>query len=91
MADQDETMSMKIALIVTSAAGAWVAQKLLTQVWKRATGNDAPKDPLNNDSTFAGIMAFGALTGAAAALSRILAAKGASRIAGRVGASRHVG
>lgn len=85
---EDETMAMKIALVVTSAAAAWVAQKVLSQVWKAVTGNDAPKDPLNNNSTMPGIIAFGALAGAAAALSRVLASKGANRIANRVDAPR---
>lgn len=91
MADQDdETMAMKIALIATSAGAAWVAQKLLSSVWKSVTGKDAPKDPLNNDSTFTGILAFGALAGAAAAFSRVLASKGAKKIAKRVDAPREL-
>lgn len=87
-AENDETMPMKIALIVTSAAGAWVAQQVLSQVWKKFTGADAPKDPLNNESTIPGIIAFSALAGAATAISRIVAAKGAHKVARRVDAPR---
>lgn len=88
--DNDDSMAMKIALIATSAAAGWVFQKVLSQLWKAATGHDAPKDPLNNESTIPGIIAFGALAGAATAISRILASKGASKIAKRVDAPRQI-
>ncbi len=89
MADtSDETMAMKVALLVTTAAGAWMARKVITQIWKSVSGNDAPQDPLNNESTLPGIIAFGAMAGAATALSRVLASKGAKKFSGRVDAPR---
>ncbi len=89
MADtSDETMATKVALLITTAAGAWIARKLITKVWQSVSGNDAPHDPLNNESTLAGVVAFGALAGAATALSRILASKGAKKITRRVEAAR---
>ncbi len=89
MADtSNETMAMKIALLITTAAGAWMARKLITKAWKTVSGNDAPQDPLNNESTLTGIVAFGALAGAATALSRVLASKGAKKFSGRVDAPR---
>ena len=82
--DNDDGMVDKLILIGTSALAAWLAQKVLGAVWKKTTGHDAPKDPLENDSTIAGIVTFAAVTGAVAALSRSAAksrASAASRLA----------
>jgi hypothetical protein len=81
--DNDDTKAMKIALLVTSAASAWLAQRILTALWKKVTGHEAPKDPVNNDSSIAAVVAFAAVGGATAALSRILAARGAKKFVGK--------
>lgn len=88
MADDDDNLVTKIALVATTAAAAWLAQKVLSQVWKKTTGHDAPKDPLDTDSGVVAIAVFGALAGAVAALSRVAASKGAHRITARVNAPR---
>ncbi|PFG36681.1 uncharacterized protein DUF4235 [Flavimobilis soli] len=86
--DNDEGMVDKLILIGTSALAAWLAQKLLGAVWKKATGHDAPKDPLDNESNIAGIVTFAGVTGAVAALSRIAANKGARKVTSRISAGR---
>ncbi|MGO1316184.1 MAG: DUF4235 domain-containing protein [Cellulomonadaceae bacterium] len=88
MADDDENLASKLTVLAVTALTAWLAQKILTQVWKKATGHDAPKDPVDNDSSTTAIAVFGALTGAVAALSKIAASKGAHRITARVNAPR---
>ena len=86
--DNDEGMVDKLILIGTSAAAAWAAQKVLSVIWKRATGHDAPKDPVHNESTIPAIVGFAAIGGAAAALSRILANRGARKVSARIAAGR---
>ena len=86
--DNDDGMVDKLILIGTSALAAWAAQKLLGAVWKKATGHDAPKDPVENDSTIMGIVTFAGVTGAVAALSRIAANKGARKVTSRIAAGR---
>ncbi len=86
--DNDDGMVDKLILIGTSALAAWLAQKVLGAVWKKTTGHDAPKDPLENDSTIAGIVTFAGVTGAVAALSRIAANKGARKVTSRIAAGR---
>lgn len=86
--DNDEGMVDKLILIGTSALAAWLAQKLLSAVWRKTTGHDAPKDPVDNESTIPAIVGFAAVTGAVAALSRIAANKGARKVTARMAAGR---
>lgn len=86
--DDDDSMVDKLILVGASAAAAWAAQKLLSAIWKKSTGHEAPKDPLNNESTIPAIVGFAAITGAVAALSRIVASRGARKVTARLAAGR---
>ena len=89
MADENkEALLEKVILLGASAGAAWVAQKGLSLVWKKATGHDAPRNPLDNESTTVAIIAFAAVAGAAAAAAKLVADRGARRITTRIAAGR---
>ena len=91
MADENkEALLEKVILIGASAGAAWVAQKGLSFVWKRATGHDAPRNPLDTDSTVVSIIVFAAVAGAAAAAAKLVADKGARRVTTRIAAGRQL-
>jgi len=89
VADQHkEALLEKVILLGASAGAAWVAQKGLSVVWKRATGKDAPRNPLDTDSTVTSIIVFAAVAGAAAAAAKLVADRGARRVTARIAAGR---
>ncbi len=47
MADTNETeqtLALKVGTVALTFAAGWAAQKLVTFVWAKVTGHDAPKD-----------------------------------------------
>ena len=88
MAENEQTLTEKVATVALTLAAGWVAQKVVSVAWAKATGHDAPKDPVHNESTIPAIVGFAAIGGAAAALSRILANRGARKVSARIAAGR---
>ncbi len=79
MADTEKTVASKIFGIVVAGAAAWVAQKAITEAWKKATGHEPPNAEDDSDARIGEIVASAVLTGALVALARALATRGAAR------------
>ncbi|WP_029291900.1 DUF4235 domain-containing protein [Cellulomonas sp. HZM] len=87
----DDTKQSTLAKIVgalTAVAAAWVAQQVVAQGWKAATGHKPPKPEDEGDVRFREIATAAALTGAIVALSRVLATHGTAKFAARVNEKR---
>lgn len=85
MSDEKQSMTAKIVGAGVALAAAWLVQKLIDQAWQRTRGHKPPPaDSTAEDIRFGEVAAAAAITGAAVALSRVLATRGAAKIAGRV-------
>ena len=84
---QDQSIPVKIATLVVSAAAGWVAQKIVTAVWTKATGHN-PASADDDDATTVSIVTFAAVTGGTAALTRVLASRGTRRVANKLHARK---
>ncbi|MCV2392994.1 DUF4235 domain-containing protein [Actinotalea sp. M2MS4P-6] len=82
MADeQTESKIAKIVGLVAAAAAAWLAGKLIDQLWTKALGHTPPKaDADDDDIRFAEIAAAAAISGALVGLFRASATRGAKRL-----------
>ncbi|ROS72114.1 DUF4235 domain-containing protein [Cellulomonas sp. PhB143] len=81
--DDDVDLPTKVVTLALTVAAGWVAQKAVGQVWKKATGNDAPTDTDDPEVGIVQAVTFAAVAGAAAVLARRLAASQAGRLTGR--------
>ena len=79
MADQKQTLIAKLAGIGAALLAAWAAQQLINALWTRGLGHRPPK-PEDEDVRFAEIAIAAAVTGAAIALARVLATRGAAKL-----------
>ncbi|GAA3809289.1 DUF4235 domain-containing protein [Cellulomonas soli] len=88
MADKPTRPSQSVLtlLIDTAAtiAAAWAVQEAVDQAWKAARGHKPPRADDPNDGGLKEALAAAAITGALVAASRVLATRGAVRVAGRV-------
>ena len=84
---QDQSIPVKIATLVVSAAAGWVAQKAVTALWTKATGH-TPATVDDDDATMVSVVTFAAVTGATAALTKVLAKRSTLRWASRMSARR---
>lgn len=80
---QDQSMPVKLATLAVSFGAGWLAQKAVTALWTKATGH-SPSTVDDDDATLVSVVTFAAVTGATAALTRVLAARGTARFAGRL-------
>ncbi|WP_129339194.1 DUF4235 domain-containing protein [Cellulomonas endophytica] len=87
--DERESTLAKVLGMATALGAAWVGQKVLHLVWRRATGHDLP-DPATKDEDirFGEVAIAAAITGAVAYVSRALAARGTARLVHRVNTNR---
>jgi len=69
----------KIVGIGVAVLAAFVAQKAIEKAWLAAAGHKPPKAEDAGDSGLAEVAAAAAITGAAVALARVLATRGAAR------------
>ncbi|GII97931.1 uncharacterized protein DUF4235 [Sediminihabitans luteus] len=81
--ENDVDLPTKVATIALTFAAGWIAQKAVGQVWKRATGNDAPTNTDDPEIGIAQAVAFAAVSGAAMVLARRLAAQQAGKLTQR--------
>lgn len=84
----DSSLAVKVGTVALTFAAGWVAQKLVTAVWKQVSGHDAPKDPEDPDVSIVSAVTFAAVTAGAAVLARRFAGRGAQRVATRLVGSR---
>ena len=80
MTDKKESAAAKAVGIVAALAAAWLAQRVIDTTWRRALGHKPPKPEDEGDARFGEIAAAAAVTGAAIALSRVLATRGAAKL-----------
>lgn len=80
MADKKESMAAKVAGLLTALVAAWLAQKIIEAVWRRALGHNPPKPEDEGDARLAEVAAAATITGAAVALSRVLATRGTAKV-----------
>lgn len=83
MSDKKESLAAKVAGLVAALAAAWLAQRIIDMAWRRAVGHKPPKPEDESDARFAEIAAAATVTGAAIALSRVLATRGAAKFIAR--------
>ena len=84
---QAQSIPMKIATLAVSAAAGWAAQKAVTALWTKATGH-TPATVDDDDATMVSVVTFAAVTGATAALTRVLASRSTRRMASRLHARK---
>lgn len=84
---QDQTVPMKLTTLAVSLGAGWLAQKAVAALWTKVTGH-SPAHGDDDDATVASIVAFAAVTSATAALTKILATRGTTRVAKRLHARR---
>ena len=70
----------KVIGAVATLAAAWLAQKVITSVWKARTGHKPPTAEDEGDSNLSEVVIAAALTGALVAISRVLATRGAAHV-----------
>jgi hypothetical protein len=72
------TVSKVVGLLVAAGA-AWAAQKAVSTAWRAATGHVPPKAEDQGDAGLSEVAVAAAITGAIAALTRVLATRGTAR------------
>ena len=69
----------KIVGLLVAAGAAWAAQKAVSTAWKAATGHVPPKAEDEGESGLSEVAIAAAVTGAIAALTRVLATRGTAK------------
>ena len=80
-ASTQSTVSKIVGLLVAAGA-ALVAQKLVSAAWRASTGHVPPKAEDDGESGLSEVAIAAALTGAIAALTRVLATRGTAKFLG---------
>jgi hypothetical protein len=77
MADDDEVgkTGYKLMAAIASLLGALVARKLLTTVWKVASGKEPPENPAHPTVTWPEAVSWAIASGAVVGLARLVAQK----------------
>lgn len=88
--EQTESALAKVSGLIVAGLVGWIAQKALGAAWKAAFGHQPPKPEDKDDSRLGEIVAAAAVTGAVAALARVLATRGTAKFAARVNADRQL-
>jgi len=74
-----ESTISKVVGVLVAAGAAWVAQKTVSGVWRATTGHVPPKAEDQGDAGLSEVAIAAAVTGAIAALTRVLATRGTAR------------
>jgi Protein of unknown function (DUF4235) len=69
----------KVVGLVVAAGAAWAAQKIVATAWHATTGHVPPKAEDQGDAGLSEVAIAAAITGAVAALTRVLATRGTAR------------
>ena len=86
MADNDQSLAVKVGTVALTFAAGWVAQKIVTEIWKKVSGHDAPKDLDDPEIGIVSAVTFAAVAAGASVLARRFAGRGAKRVVSRLAA-----
>lgn len=82
MADKDDRkvdLSTKITSAVAAMAAAFIARKLITFAWTKATGKEPPTHPEDPQVALTEALSWSVLTGVTVEAARLLATRAAAR------------
>lgn len=83
---QKQSMAAKVVGAGVALAAAWVVHRVIDLAWEKTKGHKPPAaDSMSEDIRFGEAAAAAIITGAAIGLSRVIATRGAAKIAKRVG------
>lgn len=86
MAENEQTLTEKAATVALTLAAGWVAQKVVSYAWAKATGHDAPKDLDDPEVSIISAVTFAAAAAAASVFARRFAGREAKRVVHRLAA-----
>jgi hypothetical protein len=78
-ADRKVDLSTKVVSAVAAMAAAFVARKLITFVWTKATGKEPPTHPEDPQVALPEALGWSMLTGVTVEAARLLATRAAAR------------
>ncbi|MDQ0425085.1 DUF4235 domain-containing protein [Cellulomonas iranensis] len=87
MSDDEQKQSMVAKIVGAGVAlgAAWLVQKIIDSAWQKAKGHKPPQaDSTAEDVKFSEVALAAVITGAAVALSRVIATRGTAKFAGRI-------
>ena len=79
MADRKVDMGTKVISAVAAMAAAFVARKVVTLVWTKATGKEPPTHPEDPQVGLGEALGWSMLTGVTVEAARLLATRAAAR------------
>jgi Protein of unknown function (DUF4235) len=79
MADRKMDLGTKIVSAVAAMAAAFVARKLITFAWTKATGKEPPTHPEDPQVALTEALSWSVLTGISVEAARLLATRAAAR------------
>jgi hypothetical protein len=79
MADRKVDLGTKIISAVAAMAAAFIARKLITFVWTKATGKEPPTHPEDPQVALTEALSWSVLTGVSVEAARLLATRAAAR------------
>jgi len=79
MADRKVDLETKVISAVAAMAAAFVARKVITFVWTKATGKEPPANPEDPQVTLTEALSWSVLTGVSVGAARLLATRAAAR------------
>jgi Protein of unknown function (DUF4235) len=79
MADRKVDFGTKIVSAVAAMAAAFVARKVITLAWTKATGKEPPSNPEDPQVGLSEALGWSVLTGVAVGAARLLATRAAAR------------
>jgi hypothetical protein len=79
MADRKVDIGTKVVSAVAAMAAAFVARKIITVAWTKATGKEPPTHPEDPQVALAEALGWAMLTGITVEAARLLATRAAAR------------
>ena len=79
MADRKVDLGTKVVSAVAAMAAAFVARKVITFVWTKATGREPPTNPEDPQVALTEALTWSVLTGVSVGAARLLATRAAAR------------
>ncbi len=79
MADRKVDLGTKVVSAVAAMAAAFVARKVITFVWTKATGKEPPTNPEDPQVALTEALTWSVLTGVSVGAARLLAPRAAGR------------
>jgi hypothetical protein len=79
MADRKVDLGTKVVSAVAAMTAAFVARKVITFVWTKATGKEPPTNPEDPQVALTEALTWSVLTGVSVGAARLLATRAAAR------------